>query len=274
MKNILVQADLGKSFKARMEFAVSLAKQQGARITGLYDIPLFEMAGYSKFSFPKAVLEERNKAEHAEAEVAKKIFDDALIKSDVDGSWKIEVGDFCDTICGYGRSADLIIMGQRDGEGRNSGDSTAPDRIILRAGRPVLVTPHVAFDANAGSRILVAWDGSRESARAMHDALPLLQKSEHVDVVTFSEPKSAAAKVASLESIVGFLKDYGVNAESESLILNEMSVGESLLNRMVDRGANMLVMGGYGKSRLREIVLGGVTRTVLEHASVPVMMSR
>ena len=257
-----------------MALAVSLAKRQGARINGLYVIPLFEMAGFSKYAFPKAVLEERNKAEHAEAESAHKVFEQALADAGVEGTWRVEVGDFCDTVCGHGRSADMLIMGQRDPQDPKSRDAMAPDRIILRAGRPVLVAPHVAYDAEAGSRILVAWDGSRESARAIHDAIPLLKRAEFVDVVTFSEPKSAAAKLASLESILGFLKEHGVNAESETLILDDLSVGESLLNRVVDRGVNMLVMGGYGRSRLREVVLGGVTRTVLEHTSVPVMMSR
>lgn len=274
MKTILVQADLGKSFRARMQLAVSMAKQQGARVRGLYVIPPFELAGYSKYAFPKAVLEERAAAERAEAESAHKIFEELAAEENIETDWVIEVGDFCDTLCGHGRIADLVLMGQRDPDSPGTVESVAPDRVILRAGRPVLVVPHIAFEAHAGSHILVAWDGSRESARAVHDALPLLQQADEVDVVTFSEPKSEAARVASLDSIIGYLKECDVKAEGESLILDDVPVGEALLNRVIDRSVNMLVMGGYGRSRLREVVLGGVTRTVLEHTSVPVMMSR
>jgi len=271
VKTILVQADLGKSFQARMAVATSIAQQHGARIRGLYVIPLFEMAGYSKYSFPKSVLEERSRAEHAEAQAAENVFRTCLEDSGVEGEWLVQVGDLCETLCGFSRLTDLLIMGQRDPKGS---DNASPDRVVLRAGRPVMVTPHVAFDEQAGSRVLIAWDGSRESARAVHDALPLLEKATQVDVVTFTEPKSEAAKVASLDAVLAFLQERGVSADGESLVLNELSVGESLLNRVVDRGANMLVMGGYGQSRLREIVLGGVTRTVLEQSSIPVLMSR
>ncbi|MCB1755774.1 MAG: universal stress protein [Gammaproteobacteria bacterium] len=274
MKNILVHADLGKSFRMRMEYAAALAGRNGARIDALYVIPLFEMPGNSRYSMPKAVLEERSQAEHAEAESAKAIFDEVVAATGVEARWTIEVGDYVETLCGFARTSDLLLMGQRNAADLKVSDSPPPDRIILRAGRPVLVTPHVKFDQNAGSHILLAWDGSRESARAMHDAMPLLLAADEVDVVTFAENKSAAAKFASMESAVNFLSENGVKAKGESLVLSQISVGESLLNRVVDRGANMLVMGGYGQSRLREIVLGGVTRTVLEHMSVPVLMSR
>jgi nucleotide-binding universal stress UspA family protein len=192
----------------------------------------------------------------------------------VESSWTVEVGDFCETLCGYSRTAHLLLMGQRDTSDFKTSESASPDRIILRAGRPIIVTPHIKIDADSGSRIMMAWDGSRESARAMHDALPLLIAAEKVDVVTFAEAKSAAAKFASMDAVIAFLKEEGVNAEGESLVLNDISVGEAILNRVVDRGANMLVMGGYGQSRLREVVLGGVTRTILQQASVPVLMSR
>ncbi len=274
MKNILVHADLGKAFKPRMAFAASLARKYGAGLSVLYVIPPFELAGYSKYAFPKAVLQERRQAEQQEALAAKAVMDDAVADIQAQCSWKIETGDFCDTLCGYARAADLLILGQRDESDIKVPDGAAPDRIILRAGRPVIVTPHVSFDETAGSRIMVAWDGSRESARALHDALPLLLQADQTEVVTFVEKKSAAAGIASVESIVSFLQRYGIDARSESLVLNDVTVGESILNRIVDRGANMLVMGGYGQSRLRELVLGGVTRTVLEHSSVPVLMSR
>ncbi len=274
MKTILVHADQGKAFSARIAFAIRQAKQHDAKLQAIYVIPPFQMAGYSKYSFPKEVLEARVQAEQAEANIVKAVFDQALQGQDIEASWIVQTGDLVDTLCGVARTSDMLIMGQRDTSDPKLVDAASPDRVVLRAGRPVLVTPHVEFAEDAGSHIMVAWDGSRESARALHDALPVLVKASLVDVVTFSEKKSVAAGVASLESIITFLKEYDINANGESLMLDGISVGNALLNRMVDRSANMLVMGGYGRSRLREVVLGGVTRTVLDHCSTPVMMSR
>lgn len=274
MKTILVHADLGKAFSSRIAFAVRQAKKHNSRLQGLYVIPLFQMAGYSKYTFPKEVLEARVAAEQEEANFAKAVFDQAVEGANIESSWSVETGDLVDTLCGVARTSNMLIMGQRDTSDLKLVDGVSPDRVILRAGRPVLVTPHVEFDERAGSHVMVAWDGSRESARALHDALPLLIKAEQVDIVTFSEKKSKAAGVASLESVTAFLIEYGVKVNGETLMLDELGVGDALLNRVVDRGANMLVMGGYGRSRLREVVLGGVTRTILDHCSIPVMMSR
>lgn len=274
MKTLLVHADQGKAFSSRIAFAVRQAKKHKCRLQGLYVIPSFQMAGYSKYTFPKEVLEARVAAEQEEANVVKAVFDQAVEGHDIESSWHVETGDLVDTLCGVARTANMLIMGQRDTSDLKLVDGVSPDRVILRAGRPVLVTPHVEFDTRAGSHVMVAWDGSRESARALHDALPLLTIAEQVDIVTFSEKKSKAARVASLDSVTAFLTEYDVKVNGETLMLDELGVGDALLNRVVDRGANMLVMGGYGRSRLREVVLGGVTRTVLDHSSTPVMMSR
>ena len=275
MKRILVHADLGASCPARLQYAAQLARMHGAALHGVYIIPPFELAGYSKYSFPKEVLEERNRAERDEANTVREVFEETLQANAIQGEWRVEMGEPVETLSGLSRTADLLVVGQRDPDDAKFAQQLAPERVILRSGRPVVVTPYVRFAlTDVGARVLLAWDGSREAARSMHDALPILIKAETVNIVRFTEEKSAAATAATNEAVVDFLAEYGVNATAETHVQGEVSVGESLLNRAVDLGSNLIVTGAYGQSRLREVSIGGVTRTLLSHLSVPVMMSR
>ncbi|MDO6460210.1 universal stress protein [Granulosicoccaceae sp. 1_MG-2023] len=275
MKRLLVHADLGADCPARLQYAAQLAQLHGAALHGIYIIPPFELAGYSKYTFPKEVLEERNRAERAEADAVREVFEETLQANQIRGQWQVETGEPVETLAGWSRTADMLVIGQRNPDDPKFTRQLAPERVILRSGRPVVVTPYVRFAlGEAGTRVLLAWDGSREAARSMHDALPLLSRAASVNIVRFTEDKSAAATTATNAALVGFLADYGIRAEAESHVQSDISVGEALLNRAVDLGSNLIVAGAYGQSRLREVSVGGVTRILLKHLSVPVLMSR
>lgn len=183
------------------------------------------------------------------------------------------------------RYSDLVVLGQRDPGENPKPRSNMSTRLLLMAGRPLLFMPYAGEFTECGKRILVAWSDTRESARALHDALPWMKRAESVEIAAF-RPASTDVD-ASLDSVLELLDAHGITATAsqhaspspsitERLIAPasvDASVAEMLLSLAADQRADLLVMGGYGHSRAVEFVLGGVTRTVLQSMTVPVLMS-
>lgn len=171
----------------------------------------------------------------------------------------------------HGRAADLIVVGQGD----------LATHVISGAGRPVLVAPHACSASTVGRRVLVAWDGGREAARALQLALPLLKEAEQLDIAVFEVPSDPHTVADALAADPrpwllrhGITASLALHAPQHQRRLNRRhEVGERLLALAGDRQADLLVMGAYGHSRFRESLLGGVTRTVLEAMHLPVLMA-
>lgn len=140
--------------------------------------------------------------------------------------------------------------------------------MLLQSGRPALILPHAGEFAAVGRTVLVAWKESREAARAVSSALPWLRRARQVHVISYGE---AAAE--SLQKLAGYLKIHGVTADAHKGGPEEDDIGNLLLSRAADVGADLLVMGCYGHSRAREWVMGGATRTLLQTMTIPVWMS-
>ena len=138
------------------------------------------------------------------------------------------------------------------------------------SGRPVLVVPYAGRHEGLGSRVLVAWNASREAARAVHDALPLLTRARSVVVLAVDPPDEDHIPGA---DIAAHLAHHGVHVEARHTVAPDIEVGDELLNLISDLGADLLVMGAYGRSRWREAVFGGATRHILAHMTVPVLMA-
>jgi nucleotide-binding universal stress UspA family protein len=178
-----------------------------------------------------------------------------------------EEGDPGELLAEAARGADLTIAAQEGGTGL---DALAPQpihHVILSAGGPVLVLPRAGLGDPLGRRVAVAWNGSREAARATKDALPFLTSAEAVILLAAGEDAAAA-----LDAGTGLLKRHGA-AVSAKQIEPSRAHGAMLLDAAAAEGADLLVMGAYGHSRLREIVLGGATREVLRDARIPVLLS-
>jgi nucleotide-binding universal stress UspA family protein len=143
---------------------------------------------------------------------------------------------------------------------------------VLAAGRPVVILPSVGTFATLGRRILVAWNPSREATRAVTDAIPLLRLADLVHVMAVN-PKATEHGTVAGADIGLYLARHGVRVEIKTDHGAEIDVGNELLSRAADLDADLIVMGGYGHSRLKEWVLGGATRTILESMTVPVLMS-
>ncbi len=178
------------------------------------------------------------------------------------------------------RAADLVVLGQADPKGKAM-LADLPVHVITHAGRPVLMVPFAGRQATVGRRVLVSWDGGREAARALQLALPLLKDADAVTIAVFelaSDPhKAADALIADPRPLLarhGVTAGLTVHAVDHQRRLNRRhQVGERLLSLAADVSADLLVMGAYGHSRFRESLLGGVTKTVLEAMTLPVLMA-
>lgn len=180
-------------------------------------------------------------------------------------------------LCLHGRVADVIVVSQSDpGDGGPGLLADLPAHVVLHAGKPVLMVPFSGKHPAIGQRVLVSWDASREAAVALHLALPLLRHAASVDLALFDTgPDSHTAAEARAADPRPWLARHGVQANFavHALAHKRQPVGEALLALAAQKNADLLVMGAYGHSRVRETILGGVTRTVFESTSLPVLMA-
>ena len=182
--------------------------------------------------------------------------------------------EIADAVATNARYADLAILGQHDPDDAASGPRYLPEEVMLGCGRPVLIVPYIGPAATFGERVIVAWDASREAARAVNDALPLLRRAKQVGVVSVNPRPWPFAHGEEPGADIGLhLARHGVKVEVQRIEGRDIDTANAILSHVADQSADLLVMGGYGHSRLRELVLGGVTRTILTEMTVPVLMS-
>ena len=273
IKDILVHVDNHKTCASRLETAVNLALAHDAHLTGVCVVSHPHFPGYLEAQIPSEVLEAQRAAAKEMAEQGKHVFLDALGKNKLVGECRVVEGDLIDTHSLHGRYSDVLVVSQRDPE-TNFTPSDMPDRLILSVGRPVIVVPYVGRYPSVGQNVMVAWDASRLATRAVNDALPILQAAKKVSVLALNPEggDDGHGEVVGAD-IALHLARHGVKAEATHVYVDDIEVGDMLLSRAADAGADMIVMGAYGHRRLRELVLGGVTQHLLRHMTSPVLMS-
>jgi len=172
------------------------------------------------------------------------------------------------------RYSDLVVVSQTDPDDSNSRlFSDLPEYVMLNCTRPVLVIPYAGRYPNPGSNILAAWDGSMEATRAITNAIPLLRRAKKVTLAVFnSSARYDAHGEQPGADIALYLARHGIEVEVLQQTTH-LDIGNSLLSLAADLSSDMLVMGGYGHTRFREVLLGGVTMTLLKTMTVPVLMS-
>jgi len=176
-------------------------------------------------------------------------------------------------LCLQARYADLVVLGQSAPADSKDGNllPDLPDYVLLNCGRPVLLVPHTGRFPTVGKRVLVAWNGSAEAAKAVTAALPLLRGAEQVTLAVLGESMDVLGESPGAD-IALYLARHGVNVE----VLRRPAPtdpGKAILSLAADFQADLLVMGAYGHSRFREMMLGGATRTILATATLPVLMA-
>jgi len=271
IKDILVHVDASEGRNASMEAAIRLAQAHDAHLTGLYVLypPFFPM--YGPEQIPTEFFEKQLEADRQRAGEAETHFNQAADHAGIAHEWRCVEGPVSEAIADHAHSCDLVVLAQRDPDSQRNDDM--PDGAILTVGRPVLIIPYAGHADRIGKRVMVAWDASAQAARAVHDALPLLADAEEVDVVAINANGSNRAGEIPCADISRHLARHGVPAEAQSLTVRDVGIADMLLSRAADRGIDLFVMGAYGHSRWRELVLGGVTAHMLEHMTMPVLMT-
>lgn len=277
-KDILVHVDGGKQSDARIEAAAALAAAQDAHLTGLFVHPTPHIPSHVLAQIPDGLLDEMAAAQAATAAKIGQGFTAAAARAGIASEWRVGTGDPTDAVALHARYADLVVVGQTDpDDDAPIPVSEMPERLLLEAGRPVLVVPYAGRFPVIGKRVLIAWNASPQSSRAVHDALPLLTRAEKVTVLAINPTRSRTGVGGHGESpgadIAHHLARHGAKAEAAQIVSDDVGTGDMLLSRAADLGADLIVMGGYGRSRLAEIVLGGATRHIFHHMTAPVLMS-
>lgn len=275
-RTILLHLDRGARTKERLEIAFAMAAAYDAHLVGLYALSSPRIPSYA-LAEAGAVIAEAEKRHRAEAvKAGEAVFRAAMARNPgAKAEWRASTHDALGAALVSARYADIVIAGQHP---PTSEDDTSLARdfgeeLVLAAGRPVLFVPYAGHFESVGKRILVAWNASRESARAVTDALPILQRAETVQVVAFEPVQGDEHGDIPGADISLYLARHGVKVTAAQQKSGGVDVGSQVLSRAADLDADLIVMGAYGHSRLREIVLGGVTRTLLESMTVPVLMS-
>jgi nucleotide-binding universal stress UspA family protein len=186
--------------------------------------------------------------------------------------WFEAAGDVVKGISEKARYADLVILGQYERQGvPETHPLPIAHSVLSRCGRPVLVVPAVA-EANSLARIALAWDGSREAVRTVHDALPLLRLSQSVQIVTTIGP-SAEGNEVDAKSLSAHLANHGIEVSSDVLQIRTAKEHESLREQIAQGHYDLLVMGGYSHAMWFEFIFGGATQSILLSAKIPVLVS-
>jgi nucleotide-binding universal stress UspA family protein len=275
-KDLLVHVDDTRSCAARVQAAIELAVAHEAHLIGVYIVAEPSPAAFVSGYVPPDLMDtlQQHARERAEAALAR--FTEVASRNQISYETRIDrvlYTAVADALSTNARYADLAIVGQADPDDAD-GPSYLPEEVTLASGRPTLVIPYIGPAKTLGQRVTVAWDASREAARAVNDALPLLERAEGVDVVAvnpsdapFGHGEEPGADIAL------HLARHGIEVEVQRIDARDLDVANTILSHNADRGSDLLVMGAYGHSRLRELVLGGVTRTILREMTVPVLMA-
>lgn len=272
LKSILVHVDNAGRSKACVDVALSIADEFDSHVTGIANKAPSYMPTYAAAQIPPEVFVAFDEAQDRQLTQARTDFESSLNRySRLDRSaWEVGEGNLPSTISGRARYHDLVVMRQEIEDEDSGLYDGAPDEVILSSGRPVLVIPYIDFGASVGKSILIAWSNTRESARAVQDAMPFLKRAEKVHIFSANPKESEDVPGAELAR---FLSAHDIHAEVSRTFSNDLDVGDILLNDVAENGHDLIVMGGYGHRRIREMILGGVTRHLLQHMTVPVLFS-
>ncbi|WP_448205065.1 universal stress protein [Azospirillum sp. sgz302134] len=271
IKTILLHMANDDRHAERLQVAVALAERFSAYVEVLYVATPVSMpaavtgraASYGFIAEATAIAHE--KAAQIEHEVRQAL-------KDCSYSWSVVEGDHVELLAARAAYADLAVVSQSQGDGLD--DRVAlhvPDRLPLETPCPTLVLPHdFAPESSIGRHVVIAWKNTRESIRAVRNAMPFLQTAEKVTVLTVDPPGHT---LDSGRDLMVWLERHGVRSHHQANIHQGNDVGEIILTCARDLDGDLLVMGAYGHSRLREMVLGGATRTVLSQLNLPALMS-
>jgi nucleotide-binding universal stress UspA family protein len=270
LRHLLVHVDTSERCEVRLELAVDLTRRFDATLTGLFaenDPHVMTVAALDPAGAlaPDAMAADTSFRARTQAlrlrthwQTVMTASDEALIRQTLAAT----------------RNTDLAILGQHDPERRDTRvPADFPEQVILRSGRPVLVVPYAGHFKSVGRRVLIAWNGSREAARALNDALPLLGSAEYVVLLAINPEPERRPGENRFAQVARHLHAHGIDAVIETLRIGDIEAMDMLLSRLTDEAIDLLVMGAYGQYAVPVLHRGGSTRHILGHMTVPVLMS-
>jgi len=275
LKDIVVHLDSTDTCRRRVQAALALALNHGAHLTGVGVLHQPYIPAYAEAQIGLDLMEQQVEQFREALTGIGAGFETMANEAGVNADWRIVEGDPVEVMSEQARYGDLTVLSQSAaGSEIIPSSHELPDRVILGAGRPVLVVPSIYDGSAFGNRIMVAWDASRMAARVVHDAMPLLKKADAVTIMVVNpEPGETGHGDLPGADLAAHLARHGVKAEADHTVSKDVGVGDLLLSRAADALSDMIVIGAYGHARWRELVLGGVTQHMLEHMPVPLLMS-
>jgi nucleotide-binding universal stress UspA family protein len=275
MKDLIVKLDAEQHHHQSLDFAISVAETFNAHIAGVAFGSLAGLPDYSMVGVPGDVIGQIMAESEKVAKGAIARFEAAAKRSELtSGSHLVVDREYgaAETFAGLARHFDLSVVGQSEDDGPDN--DLMIEAALFNTGRPVLVVPAIQKAGLRLDRVLCCWDGSKAAARAVNDAMPFLKRANTVEIFSVQNDKPRdAVRVLHGTEIADHLARHDVKIELESTPAPDIDVGNAILSHAADVSADLIVMGGYGHSRFRELVLGGATREILQSMTVPVLMS-
>jgi len=274
IKDLVVNLTEGAGSDVAGPYAISIAEAFGAHVAGIafsYEpvIPPTIMG-----SIPASLIDSQRAENDKAAAAAIAKFEAAAKRAGVSFETRTVTAGLAGAADKFGAMArrfDLSVIGQADPA------KSAPEELIVEgalfgSGRPVVVVPYIQKSGIKLDRVMVAWDASRNAARAVADAMPFLHKAKTIDVVIVASERPKSDEIPGAD-IGHHLARHGLKVDVKRIVASGTDVANTILSHAADTSADFIVMGGYGHSRLREFILGGATRGILSSMTVPALMS-
>ncbi len=274
IKDLAVAFNASENSKAAVRLAVQMCRKYEATLTGIYTHLPVKFESQVELWISEETRQSLQKADADATTAIGDAFRAAVKEIGFDGpiEWISPIGQPNDLLAKSARYHDLLLIGQYSNPDRNQRRVRA-EELVMNSGKPIIVVPVDYQVRPFTGHAVVAWDGSRPAARALSDAMQILETKERLDVVTVGAVGASAAKSAFGQDIVTYLSRHGIDAKQTNLSANREGVGATILDYCSKTDPDILVMGAYGHARLREELFGGVTRHILENANVPVLMA-
>jgi nucleotide-binding universal stress UspA family protein len=271
IRDIIVNLSIYEGSEPTVDYAISVASSFEAHVTGIAFALTTPVSGLGYIG--AQIIDERSNNE-AKAKAVMDRFSATSARAGVSAEQRMlnaNIDRAGDQFARIARLFDLAIVSQANPD-RGAVEGMISESTLFGSGRPVIMVPYIQKAPLKLDRVMVCWDGSRPAARAVADAMPFLERAKQVEVVIVTNELRKNNEIEGVD-VGQHLARHGLNVEVRRIPRGNIDVADALLSHTADSGADFMVMGGYGHSRMREFVLGGVTRSIFHSATVPTLMS-
>ena len=276
IKNLLIHLDHSSGCANRLQTAFALARNFDAHITGLFVVPDYVVPSYVEAQISVDLIADVTEKAIARAEETLDEYRRLAADARVEMEAHVVEGQIIPILREHSKYADLMLLGQDQPDDPDNASYGLADALLFEGGCACMIVPHSGKLSPPGKRILLTWNASRESAHALREAMPFLERADEV-VVLSSEPDHGDVRIARghphAEELARYLASHGIESVSSGISDTETSPSDAIIGQAADMNADLVVMGAYGHARLREIILGGVTRDMLKLTTVPLLLA-